>query len=48
VVFVVHSEAAGKVLEDFAAGRTSLINVVPGRGGVQRSADVKGSWLVFD
>ena len=46
VAFVVHSEEVGKALQEFAGQQVRLISVIPGSG--QRSADIKGSWLVFE
>jgi hypothetical protein len=46
VAFVVHSEAVGKALKEFAGRQVRLINVVPGSG--QKGAEIKGSWLVFE
>lgn len=46
VVFVVHSEEAGKALEEFAREEARLVNLLPasGHGG----AGTEGSWLVFE
>jgi len=48
VSFVVHSEEAGRALQELAAGRARLVSVVPGSGSVERSTGIKGSWLVFE
>jgi hypothetical protein len=48
VAFVVHSEEAGRALKDLADGRARLVSVVPGSGGVESGAGIKGSWLVFE
>ena len=48
VAFVVHSEEAGRALQELAAGRARLVSVVPGSGSVERGAGVRGSWLVFE
>ena len=48
VAFVVHSEEAGRALQELAAGRARLVSVVPGGGSSERGAGVKGSWLVFE
>ncbi len=48
VAFVVHSEEAGRALKDLADGRARLVSVVPGSGGVEGGAGIKGSWLVFE
>jgi hypothetical protein len=48
VAFVVHSEEAGRALEELADGRARLVSVVPGSGGVERGAGIRGSWLVFE
>jgi hypothetical protein len=48
VAFVVHSDEAGSALNELADGQARLVSVVPGGGSVERSADIKGSWLVFE
>jgi hypothetical protein len=48
VAFVVHSEEAGRALKGLADGRARLVSVVPGSGGVESGAGIKGSWLVFE
>jgi hypothetical protein len=48
VAFVVHSEEAGRALKELAEGRARLVSVVPGSGGVEGGAGIKGSWLVFE
>jgi DNA repair exonuclease SbcCD ATPase subunit len=48
VAFVVHSEEAGRALQELAAGRTRLVSVVSGSGSVERASSIKGSWLVFE
>jgi len=48
-VFVVHSEEAGKVLEEFAARGGRLVRVIPGAAeSLQGGAGISGSWLIFD
>ncbi|QYJ15453.1 hypothetical protein Rxycam_01276 [Rubrobacter xylanophilus DSM 9941] len=48
-VFVVHSEEAGKVLEEFAARGGRLVRVISGAAeSLQGGAGIRGSWLVFD
>ena len=46
VAFVVHSEEAGRALQEFAGNR--LVSVIPASGGDQTSPVIKGSWLVFE
>ncbi len=48
VVFVMHSEEAGRALEAFASERDRLVRVVPGGGSHMASTGVKGTWLVFE
>ncbi len=48
VTFVLHSEEAGRALKQLADGGARLVSVVPGSGSVETSADIKGSWLVFE
>lgn len=48
VVFVMHSEEAGRVLEAFASERDRLVRVVPGGGSHVAASGVKGAWLVFE
>ncbi|BBL79818.1 hypothetical protein RxyAA322_16720 [Rubrobacter xylanophilus] len=49
VVFVVHSEEAGKVLERVAAEGGRLVRIMPGAAdGWQGGTGIRGSWLVFD
>jgi len=48
VVFVMHSEGAGRALEAFAGERDRLVRVVPGGGSHVASTGVKGTWLVFE
>lgn len=48
VVFVMHSEEAGRALEAFASERDRLVRVVPGGGSHMASTSVKGTWLVFE
>jgi predicted LPLAT superfamily acyltransferase len=48
VAFIVHSEDAGKALEEFAGEGARLVSLVPGDRSGQRGADIKGSWLVFE
>jgi hypothetical protein len=48
VAFVVHSEEAGRALQELAAGGARLVSVVPCSGSVERGSDIKGSWLVFE
>jgi hypothetical protein len=47
VVFVVHSEEAGRALEDFAGEGDRLLRIVPGRGSYGSDNGTRGSWLVF-
>lgn len=48
VVFVTHSQEAGKALEEFAReGDRLLVKVVPGRGVYGGGTGLRGSWLVF-
>lgn len=46
--FIVHSEDAGKALEEFAGEGARLVRLVPGDGGGRSGADIKGSWPVFE
>lgn len=46
-VFVVHSEEAGRALEELADEGARLVQVVPGRGN-DGDAGVRGGWLLFD
>jgi len=48
VAFVMHSEEAGRALQELAAARARLVSVVPGGGSVERGSGIKGSWLVFE
>lgn len=48
VVFVMHSEEAGRALEEFCAGQTRLAGKIPGRGKHDRGSGLEGSWLVFE
>jgi len=48
VAFVMHSEEAGRALQELAAARARLVSVVPGSGSVERGSGIKGSWLVFE
>jgi hypothetical protein len=48
VAFIVHSEEAGKALEEFVGEGARLVSLVPGDRSGQRGADIKGPWLVFE
>lgn len=48
VVFVVHSEEAGKALEKFVSDGARLVSVVPGSGSEREDSGIRGSWLVFE
>lgn len=48
-VFVVHSEEAGRALEEFAGDGSRLTRVIPGRdSGGHGGGGVLGSWLLFE
>lgn len=48
LVFIVHTEEAGEVLQTFADDGDRLVKVLPGEGSRVGGSGLGGSWLVFE
>ena len=48
VAFVVHTGGAGQALDEFAAGRARLVEVVSGHRDYEEMPGFTGSWLIFE